>query len=91
MENNQETPVTDVTPMTEVPEALKPPKQYLLMVNEISMIMLSKMLNGIQFLEVEGMPIKENENVMVMVTPVLPVATSDASNCAQNGPESTNV
>lgn len=64
MENNQETPVTDVTP----PEL--PPTQYLLMVNEISMLMMSKMFNGLQFLKVEGMPIKENPGVMVMVTPI---------------------
>ncbi len=73
--NNTDTPVTDVKPQ-EMPPVVNP-KQYLLMVNEISMLMLSKMFNGIEFLEVEGMHIKENERVMVMVTPIKDVTKTE--------------
>lgn len=47
------------------------PKQYILMVNDLSMLMLSKMFHGIQFLEVEGMNIKDDPTHMLMVTPVV--------------------
>jgi len=79
MENNQETPLTDVT------QPVVNPKQYLLMVNEVSMLMLSKMFNGLKFLEVEGMPIKENENVMVMVTPIAKDASKSQLEAPQDG------
>ena len=49
-------------------------KQYLLMVDEVSMAMLSHLLkpNTFQFLAVEGVPLNNDTRYHVIVTPVIP-------------------
>jgi len=54
----------------ESPQEIPKPKQYLLMANDMTMLMLSKICPSIQFLEVEGMSIKDDPNHMIMVSPV---------------------
>lgn len=45
-------------------------KEYLLMVNEVNMLLLSKVMPGIQFLQVEGMSLKDNDKYLAVCTPV---------------------
>lgn len=50
------------------------PKQYLIMVDELSMAMLGKLCPGIVYLEVTGMPIADNPHYQVLVNPLHPPA-----------------
>jgi len=49
-------------------------KQYILVCDEIGMSVLAKMLraDSIQFLEVQGMTMGENNHYNLLVTPVVP-------------------
>lgn len=46
------------------------PKQYLVMVSDVTMALINKICPGLGFLEVEGMNLKECEDKLVIVTPV---------------------
>jgi len=45
-------------------------KQYILMTDEITMMMISKMIPSIVFLEVQGMNMQGDSEHMLLVTPV---------------------
>ncbi len=44
-------------------------KQYLLMTDELSMAYLAKVMPGLRYVEVKGMPLKDNADVHALVTP----------------------
>lgn len=46
------------------------PKQFLMVVDEVSMALLGRMVPGIKFLAVEGMDIPGNTNHRILVTPI---------------------
>lgn len=57
----------------EIPQEAAPipkPKQYLLMANELHMAMLSKIVPGMLFVQVEGMSMQNNPNYMLLVNPI---------------------
>ncbi len=45
-------------------------KQYLMMVDEVSMAVLGRLCPSIQFLVVEGMNIKDNQDYIMLTSPV---------------------
>lgn len=45
------------------------PKQYLLMVDDVAMVLLNKLSPGLMFVEVQGMNMKDDEKNLVLVTP----------------------
>jgi hypothetical protein len=45
------------------------PKQYLLMVDEVTMTILGRILPTLLFVEVEGMNMKDNETHSLLVNP----------------------
>lgn len=47
-----------------------PPKQYLLMVSEVQMLLLARIVPGITFLEVQGMDIQGSDTMKLLATPV---------------------
>lgn len=53
------------------PAPIAPPKrkEFFLMVDEIQMSLLSRVLPGIQYVEVQGMNIKDVPNHLLLVTP----------------------
>jgi len=56
-----------------VPEAVEAPpkpKQYLVMVDELSRAIIGKIMPGILFVEIEGMAMEGNANHMLLVNPV---------------------
>lgn len=58
--------------MSEIPVVEKPKsKQYLLMVDEISVALLSRICPSIQFVQVEGIKMQNNETHMALVTPMV--------------------
>jgi hypothetical protein len=65
------------------------PKQYLIMVDELSMAMLGKLCPGIVYLEVTGMPITDNPNYQVLVNPLHPPLDhyADVSNMVEDEPK----
>lgn len=52
----------------EVPQNQK--KQYLLMIDEIGMAMLSRLSPAFAFVQVEGMPLNDQPNYQVLVSPL---------------------
>lgn len=54
----------------EMVETTPKPKQYLMVLDEVNMVILSKVMPSLRFIQVEGMPLKENENYMVLVNPI---------------------
>jgi hypothetical protein len=61
----------EVTPETSPgPIAPPPRKEFFLMVDEIQMSLLSRVLPGIQYVEVQGMNIKDEPNHLLLVTPI---------------------
>jgi hypothetical protein len=57
------------------------PKQYLLMADELHMALLAKLMPGLHFVLVEGMPLLDNPNYMLLANPkpqpnVIPQETS---------------
>lgn len=46
------------------------PKQYLLMVDEASMVFLGKLMPSVLFVQVEGLAMKDNDQHMLLVNPV---------------------
>ncbi len=46
------------------------PKQYILLADEMHMIMLSKIMPGLQFLIIEGMNIPNNPDFLLLANPV---------------------
>lgn len=71
-EDTTHTPAPDAGPEAEnaVPvEVVPSPKQFLLLVDETCMIILSKLVPNMRFIEVEGMTLKDNDAVMVLVNP----------------------
>jgi hypothetical protein len=46
------------------------PKQYLIMADELHMALLSKLLPGILFVQVEGMAMQNNNTHMLLVNPL---------------------
>lgn len=59
----------------EVPEAVAKPKQYLLMIDELSLVFLSKIIPSIQFCEVEGVSVDNNTSYQLLVNPTRKVST----------------
>ncbi len=55
--------------MNEVPAHQK--KQYLLMVDEVAMAMLSRLSPSVAFVQVEGMPLENNPGYQVLVSPMI--------------------
>lgn len=51
-------------------EVAPKPKQYLLMVDEASMIFLGKLIPAMLFVQVEGLAMKDNDQYMLLVNPV---------------------
>lgn len=50
-------------------------KQYLLLVDDVGMSTLKSAIPSIQFLEVQGMDVGNNNSIKLLVTPVLPPVT----------------
>lgn len=50
--------------------AVPKPKQYLLMADELHMAILSKIMPGILFVQVEGMAMQNNDTHMLLVNPL---------------------
>lgn len=48
------------------------PKQYLLMVDEITMAFMSKIFSTMQFVEITAMPIKDNDAYQLLANPKSP-------------------
>lgn len=46
------------------------PKQYLMVVDEITMAIMGRIMPGIRYLQVEGAPTQGDANYQVLVTPV---------------------
>lgn len=46
------------------------PKQYLVMVDELSMAILGKLIPSMLFVQVEGMAMQGNDNHMLLVNPL---------------------
>jgi hypothetical protein len=46
------------------------PKQYLLMADELHMAVLSKLLPGLMYVQVQGMAIAGNSDHMILVSPL---------------------
>lgn len=65
-------------PDTTMSEA--PIKQYIIMVEEVHMVILSRIFQGLKFLEVEGMNIKDDPKHMIMVTPVMQPSVDNTHN-----------
>jgi hypothetical protein len=59
--------VADVT----LPKA----KQYLMLLDEMTMAIIGKIMPGMQFVEVEGYGMKDNDDYMLLVNPVKKVAS----------------
>lgn len=57
---------------TEVPVKTK---QYLLMIDELSLVFLSKIIPSIQFCEVEGVSVDNNTSYQLLVNPTRKVST----------------
>lgn len=70
-------PISEAPAPTETPAVPPKPKQYLLMADELHMALLSKLLPGMLFVQVEGMGMQNNSTHMLLVNPVAapPVAT----------------
>lgn len=51
-------------------EAPAKAKQYLLMADELHMAVLSKIIPGLLFVQVEGMAMQGNDNHMLLVNPI---------------------
>lgn len=58
--------------MTDVPENQK--KQYIVMVDEVGMALMAQMCPRMSFCPVEGMPLDNNPNYQVLVSPLSPKA-----------------
>ncbi len=62
----------------ETPAQTKP-KQYLLVVDEISMAILGRIMPGLMFVQVEGIGMQNNPNHMLLVNPIsVPTETNQA-------------
>lgn len=67
---------TDISqePAPELLEQLQPiqpkPKQYLLLADELHMTILGKLIPGLLFVEVEGLPMKDSTEYMLLANPV---------------------
>lgn len=60
-----------------------PLKQYILMVDHINMLLIGKVLPGIQFLEVQGMNVQGNDALQVLTTPIVKnMPTTDVATAA---------
>lgn len=55
--------------MTDIPVYQK--KQYLLMLDEVGMAMLSRLSPAFSFVQVEGMPLEQNPAYQVLVSPLI--------------------
>jgi hypothetical protein len=73
MKMSEEVIQEEVAPEAPIPK----PKQYLVMVDEITMAILGKIMPGLLFVQVEGMAMQGNDNHMLLVNPVVkpPVPT----------------
>ena len=47
------------------------PKQYLLMIDEINVAILSRLIPSIQFVQVEGIHMQNNDTHMALVSPMV--------------------
>jgi hypothetical protein len=64
-------PLPEYSPPKELQEVGESqPKQYLLLVDSLNMLLLGKMMPGLGFVEVQGMKIKEKETHYVMISPI---------------------
>lgn len=54
--------------MSEEDKIVAPQKQYALLVGEVEMLLLSRLVPGMQFLEIEGMDIQDNPGYQVLAT-----------------------
>lgn len=84
--------MSDISPeAVEVPKAVETPpdapaqkpKQFLLVADEFTMAVMSKIMPGMLFVEVQGMAMKDNDTHMLLVNPKAvpaapPVATTAA-------------
>lgn len=59
----------EVVAPVETPVAPPKPKQYLVMVDELSMAILGKLIPSMLFVQVEGMAMQGNDNHMLLVNP----------------------
>jgi hypothetical protein len=66
-------------------------KQYLLMVDEVSMAILGKLLPSIKYVAVEGMFLKDNANYQMLVSPLPPQEKDPGPVEKFNIPESVDV
>lgn len=79
-----------MTTSTESMEAA--PKQYLLMVNDVGMALISRVIAGLQFLEVQGLTVKDNPNLNLLASPVampleMPIGDSPTLDNCINAPQ----
>lgn len=54
----------------QVAEAPPKPKQYLVMVDEVSMVILGKLVPSMLFVQVEGLAMQGNSDHMLLVNPI---------------------
>jgi hypothetical protein len=48
------------------------PKQFLMMVDEVGMALLSQLCGAVKFLQVEGLLLSDNESYQALVNPIQP-------------------
>ena len=51
-------------------EVIEKSKQYLLMADQLHMALFSKLMPGLQFIEVEGIAMKDNKKYNLLANPV---------------------
>lgn len=51
-------------------EDIQIPKQYLLVLNDVHMALLSNLIPGISFIQIEGLPIQGNDTHQLLVNPL---------------------
>lgn len=78
--------MSESIPIGEIPqeETIKsveaPPKSFLIMTDEITMAMLGKLFPSLRFLQVEGLPIKDNTSHMLLANPIIAVTPEETEN-----------
>lgn len=51
-------------------EVIEKPKQYLLLADQLHMALISKLMPGMQFVEVEGISMKDNDKYNLLANPL---------------------
>lgn len=62
-----------------------PNKQYMLIIDELYTGMMNMMMPHIKFVEIRGMNMTDNNDVQVLVTPIVPPPTETPANEPADG------